>query len=150
MFAKIENGKITEWPIPSIAALFPNTSFPDVLNENSIPDGYVVVAEALAPITKSGQRAVPARPVKRGDKWVQSWDVVDISQEEINEQARVLAASVRAERDRRITESDWVILKAYERQTAPSKEWIDYRQALREITNQSDFPQNVNWPVAPK
>jgi hypothetical protein len=149
MFAKIENGIVTEWPIPSITVLFPNISFPEVLSEKSMPDGYVMVGSSVPPAVGLNQRAVPGMPVKREDKWIQGWDIVDISQEEINEQTQALAASVRLERDQKMMESDWVIMKAYELQIAPPKDWVDYRQALRDITTQPKFPQDIVWPVKP-
>ena len=149
MFAKIENNTVTEWSIPSITALFPNISFPEILSEKSMPDGYVMVGSSVPPAVGLNQRVVPGIPVKREDKWVQGWDIVGISQDEIDERTQALAASVRLERDQKMIESDWVILKAYELQIDPPKEWIDYRQALRDVTAQPNFPQNIVWTVRP-
>ena len=67
--------------------------------------------------------------------------------------ARILAekwANVRAERDRLLTESDWVVVKAKEEHpnTSIDSNWMDYRTALRDITEQSD-PDNITWPTKP-
>lgn len=56
---------------------------------------------------------------------------------------------VRAERDRLLRDSDWVVIAATERTDRPSREWLDYRQALRDITTQPD-PLNITWPEVPK
>ena len=67
--------------------------------------------------------------------------------------ARILAekwANVRSQRDRLLTESDWVVVKAKEEHANASidSNWIEYRTALRDITEQSD-PDNITWPTEP-
>lgn len=67
--------------------------------------------------------------------------------------ARILAekwANIRSQRDRLLTESDWVVVKAKEEHANASidSNWIDYRTALRDITKQSD-PDNITWPTKP-
>ncbi|KGH27765.1 phage tail assembly chaperone [Comamonas testosteroni] len=56
---------------------------------------------------------------------------------------------VRLERDARLAATDWRVVRAIERGQALSLEWQIYRQALREITTQTD-PQNIHWPELPK
>ena len=57
-----------------------------------------------------------------------------------------LARRVRAERDRLLTESDWTQLPDIPEAT--KLKWQEYRQALRDITQQPD-PFNIVWPAAP-
>lgn len=54
-------------------------------------------------------------------------------------------ALVRAERNAKLAACDWTQLP-----DAPVDHaaWATYRQALRDVTNQSD-PFNIQWPVAP-
>ena len=54
----------------------------------------------------------------------------------------------RVKRSQLLTDSDWTQLPDVP-ETTQSK-WLPYRQALRDITNQSGFPQSVNWPEQPK
>ena len=59
----------------------------------------------------------------------------------------VLAASGRARRDNLLSQTDWTqVVDAPVDQTA----WATYRQALRDITDQAGFPENIDWPVAPE
>ena len=67
--------------------------------------------------------------------------------------ARILAdkwADIRTRRNRELTESDWVVVKAKEEHANASidSNWMDYRTALRDITKQSD-PDNIIWPSKP-
>ena len=59
-------------------------------------------------------------------------------------------ADIRSQRDRLLTESDWVVVKAKEEHANASidSSWIDYRTALRDITKQSD-PDDITWPTKP-
>lgn len=56
--------------------------------------------------------------------------------------------TVRAERDRRLTSTDWVVLRAADQGAPVPPEWLAYRQALRGVTTQPD-PCSINWPEPP-
>ena len=67
--------------------------------------------------------------------------------------ARILAekwAIIRRHRNRKLTESDWVVVKAKEEHPNASipSDWVDYRTELRDITKQSD-PDDITWPTKP-
>lgn len=62
----------------------------------------------------------------------------------------VLAENVRSERDRRITETDWYMMPDYPADPETLEVVKNYRKALRDITLQSGFPRDVEWPVMPK
>lgn len=57
-----------------------------------------------------------------------------------------LWADVRAERDRRLSASDWTQVS-----DAPVDQvaWATYRQALRDLPETTTDPGNVLWPVPP-
>ena len=59
-------------------------------------------------------------------------------------------ANIRSRRNRLLTESDWVVVKAKETHANASipSDWVDYRTELRDITKQSD-PDNITWPTKP-
>lgn len=62
----------------------------------------------------------------------------------------VLAENVRSERDRRLAETDWYMMPDYPADPETLEVVKNYRKALRDITLQSGFPRNVEWPVMPK
>ena len=64
-----------------------------------------------------------------------------------NEEA---ATAVRAERDKLIASCDWMAIKAFEGGTAVSTEWATYRQALRDVSAQAGFPNDITWPEKPE
>lgn len=54
--------------------------------------------------------------------------------------------AVRADRNKRLQDCDWTQLP-----DAPvdSAIWAIYRQELRDVTSQPDFPWNITWPSKP-
>ena len=58
-----------------------------------------------------------------------------------------LATAARTKRNALLTASDWTQVA-----DAPvdSQAWATYRWALRDITIQAGFPENIDWPVAPE
>ena len=55
---------------------------------------------------------------------------------------------VRNQRNSLLAQTDWVVTKASETGVAETDAWKTYRQALRDITTQSD-PDNITWPTEP-
>ncbi len=60
----------------------------------------------------------------------------------------------RAERDRRLAETDWVVARAYERGEPVPEAWAAYRQALRDLPEQLTDEQvlsgDIPWPEPPR
>jgi len=62
------------------------------------------------------------------------------------------AASVRADRDARLTEVDAIAgnaLRWADLTSAKQAEWSTYRQALLDVPQQSGFPADITWPTKP-
>lgn len=55
---------------------------------------------------------------------------------------------VRARRTALLAGSDWIVTRAAERGETVPVEWMTYRQALRDITEQPD-PEHIVWPTPP-
>ena len=57
--------------------------------------------------------------------------------------------NIRSRRDNLLAETDWIVVKSYERGQNTPAEWELYRQALRDIATQAGFPHEVTWPTKP-
>ena len=55
------------------------------------------------------------------------------------------AQAIRGERDLKLMETDWWANS----DVTMTQNQRDYRQALRDVTNQSTFPESVTWPNKP-
>lgn len=57
---------------------------------------------------------------------------------------------IRAERNKRIAETDYLVMPDYPISPESEKDIRKYRQDLRDITMQGGFPNEVNWPKMPE
>jgi hypothetical protein len=53
-------------------------------------------------------------------------------------------------RNRELLKSDWTQLPDVPLTESQVNSWREYRQELRDITEQSGYPENINWPVKPE
>ena len=58
---------------------------------------------------------------------------------------------LRASRDQKLAETDWIVIKEREEGGSVSNfaDWKKYRQELRDITNTYKSLEDVKWPTAP-
>jgi len=159
MLAKIENGVVTQWPLGEhfIQTANPNTSFSFPLSDETIAAfGFARFDYSdPAPYDAEFQEPREITPVLNGVVATQAWEIVEKYSAE--EKAAYIAqrdadrltsetASVRAQRNAKLSESDWTqVADAPVDQAA----WATYRQALRDVTGQAGFPWTIDWPVAP-
>jgi hypothetical protein len=146
MYAKIENNTVVQWPISNIQQLFPNTSFPLPITDADLPSGYVTVGVTAPPVAAADQKVVPSTPIRTGSTWVQSWSVLAMDASEIAQRDAALAVEIRRERSQRLAESDWTQLADASGDKAA---WSAYRQQLRDLPTQPNFPHDTVWPTKP-
>jgi len=60
-----------------------------------------------------------------------------------------LAKFHRVQRDHLLSVTDWKTIRLLEQSGSIDPKWLSYRQALRDITAQPGFPDNVVWPTPP-
>lgn len=151
MHVKITNGNVDTYPysVGQLRRDNPNTSFP-----KRIPDD-MLAGWGVHPVTFTAQPDIDDRTQKVEQEatpslvagaWTVSWTTSSKTAEEIAEYDADAAANVRAERDGLLARSDWTqVADAPVDATA----WATYRQALRDITDQAGFPNEINWPAKP-
>jgi hypothetical protein len=95
MYAKIVKGEIVEYPIADIRAVFPNVSFPETVRDSDLPPGYVCVHQTVHPVVDGGkEKAVPAKPVFDGNRWVQGWSVKPLSAYETSQRLAAVKSAI--------------------------------------------------------
>ena len=148
----------------------PNTSLPRVWTA-SICDslGIDPVLAAPAPTPSGEYKSVGRNGVVQdaNGNWVQAYverdmfaDYVDeegvtvtkASQEEAYTTTKNAEAALAARntRDGLIASCDWMAIKAFEAGTTVGTEWATYRQALRDVSAQEGFPNDITWPTQPE
>ena len=136
MYALIEKGEITRY----------NIDLPTTVGNTSIPRGATGLdAFGLYPIV-GDEPSHTDRERIAGPKYVFDGTQVNrvFTVEAIPDEEK--AGQVRAERNDKLTASDWTQVA-----DAPVDKaaWATYRQALRDVTAQEGFPWTITWPDAP-
>lgn len=127
-------------------AMFPNTSFPaSGPSDEFLSANGALKVSVFKDHNRETQKLVSVLPYIE-DNIAYTVIVADKTTEEIEADLQSKAAKVRAQRNKLLADSDWTqILDAPVDRTA----WAAYRQALRDITDQSGFPNDVVWPTEP-
>ena len=128
-------------------AMHPNTSFPPQLTAELL-DGMGADPVLEGPQAQPTRYQVAFRDgvYQDGGQWFTKYSVADMEQEARDALDAQQAASVRDQRTRKLSESDWTQVA-----DAPvdKSAWATYRQALRDISKQPGFPWEVTWPSRP-
>lgn len=142
-------------------AMHPNTSMPQQLSESLINDfgGDVVFEGAQATGGTVYQYSHRDGVEEINGKWYTKYVLGPVFTD--NDEATAAdqeaayksmkdeeqAKAVRDQRNQKLAASDWTqVIDAPVDQVA----WAAYRQALREVTGQAEFPWAVTWPVEPQ
>jgi len=78
------------------------------------------------------------------------WTQMKTAEQLAQEAHEAAVNSARAKRDRLLTASDWMTVRAMDTGNPVPTEWQTYRQALRDITGQPGFPDTIDWPEKPE
>lgn len=145
LIAKVEDGQVIN--VSDYRDMFPNTSFPasgpdaEFLEANSCMT--VTVWKAYNQLTEKLASVVPY--IEENTVYTIAVEPLTTSEIEANTESQW--AKIRSQRDSLLQSCDWTQLPDV---TIPNKaDWAAYRQALRDITHQSD-PYNIVWPTSPE
>ena len=141
MFIRLTNGTPENYTLAQLRRDNPNVSFPkDIPAETLASFGVYPVKRTDPPEHNPLTQIVHViDPVQTEGDWVQQWETLDLPKDQA-------AENIRAERNRLLSETDWMALS----DNTITQEWADYRQALRDITVQEGFPYSVEWPTKPE
>ena len=153
MFIKINtNSKEYPYSLSKLLMDYPNTSFPEmnILYENDellkAFNVFRVIAEPIPQYDKTIQTHVEIEPEFINSMWRRKWLIKELSDLEKLEIRRNEEQTVISQRNALLASSDWTQLSDV---SIDKEAWSSYRQQLRDISNQSEYPFNVQWPSAP-
>lgn len=153
MFIQLVDGKPVGYPVTTqnFRALFPDTSFSwPFVAEDIEPLGFGIYDFSNQPELGTFEKAVEVAPVKdEYGRWMQTWAVEPMTDEERENRIQQEWDNVRGLRFVFLMQSDWTQIPNNPLSDEKKAEWASYRQALRDITTQSD-PFNITWPTKPE
>jgi len=143
--ARIINGTVSA--VGDYRSLFPQTSFSEngptqsFLSEN----GCLQVSQ-FKPYDRTTQKLVPVEAYVEGDQ-VYTVTVEPLTTTDRQERRKTAASEARKQRDALMAATDWTQLDDYPRNNKPA--WRTYRQQLRDVPQQTGFPETIIWPTSP-
>jgi hypothetical protein len=145
MYIKLVNGSPIPYSTAQLRRDNPNTSFPAVMSDAVLArhDIYKVTVLPMPAYDTRTHYAKESAVHQVEGQWVMGYTVEPLPKSQASE-------NMKAERNKRLSESDWVVAKAAEVQNPAPPEWVAYRQQLRDVTSQVGFPFNIVWPVKPE
>lgn len=152
MFALVKNGSISVYPytVTDLRRANPNTGLPNFPDDAALEMFKVFRVFFSTPLEydERTQVLVEDMPVfnTADQRWTQVWSVRDMTTDELQAKLDTKSSAIRAARNGKLIASDWTQLADSPADVAA---WAAYRQELRDITAQVDFPWDVTWPIAP-
>ena len=146
LIAKVEDGQVIN--VSDYRDMFPNTSFPasgpdaEFLEANSCMT--VTVWKAYNQLTE--KLAAVAPYIEENTVYTIAVEPLTASEIEANTESQW--AKIRSQRDTLLQACDWTQLPDVPLDSKTKEQWVNYRQALRDVTSQAD-PYNIEWPIAP-
>lgn len=140
MHLKITNGIPAKYTLGQLRRDNNNTSFPKQIPDN-ILESYGVYPYVIQDV----EYDCLTQTKTEGD-FIQvdgEWTLFMVSEDLPLDKAE---KRVRSLRDNLLSECDWTQVSDA---SVDKVLWATYRQALRDITDQPDFPHDVTWPTKP-
>lgn len=146
MYIKINKDKTTEFPytLDNLRKDNPQKSFPDNIDDKTLESYsvYKVVATPTPAFDPNTTQLILGVELE-SEVWKQSWKIEKLPQEQAEENIRKI-------RNQLLLSCDWTQLIDSPLSLDSKTEWTTYREALRDIPNQKNFPWEVSWPEQPK
>lgn len=145
----IGNVQVYPYLLSSLKKDNPLVSFPGSISDEVAADFNVF------PVTKTQKPAydhtvdLTVTPVEINGAWIEQWTSTPASPDEIAIRTDEKASNVRFERNELLSDSDWTQLPDSPLDADAKLAWALYRETLRLIPQQADFPWNVQWPPQP-
>lgn len=128
--------------------VFKGTSFPVTgVSDTFLAENNAVKVSVFLAHDRATEKLVPCEPYIQ-DGFAYTVKVAPKTEEELTADRESKAAELRRQRDDLLAQSDWRVIKAMEQDKQIESDWAIYRQALRDITDNPEFP-DVEFPKQP-
>ena len=150
IYAKIKEGTVIQYPYDfyQLRQDNPNTSFPlDMSVEQYAKwDIYPVTVEEKPSFDAIYKELSTSTPTLIDGVWTQGWTLLDRNSTQIEESIELEKTKIRKLRTSLLMETDFYGFS----DITMSSEMATYRQALRDVPSQEEFPTTIVWPTKPE
>ena len=147
-YARVSNGVAQSAVMPSMQAqqLIGNVAPVDSMSNDQLAT-YGLARMTAPAYPRDGYRYMPGVPQLVNGRWEFAWERQDTPGRDAT--LASLSRQRREARDALLAQTDWTQLADAQLSAEKRATWAAYRQALRDVPTQADFPWEVTWPVKP-
>jgi len=144
MHLKLTNGTPAKYTLGQLRRDNPQTSFPKLIPDDLLAsyDVYPYTRPNTPEYDNLSHRLTDGAFEQVDGAWSLPYVVEQLPKDQSER-------NIRSRRDSLLQDTDWIVIKSYECGQNIPAEWELYRQALRDITEQTGFPYEVTWPTRP-
>ena len=144
MHIKLTNGTPAKYTLGQLRRDNPQTSFPKLIPDDLLAsyDVYPYTRPNTPEYDNLSHRLTDGAFEQVDGAWSLPYVVEQLPKDQSER-------NIRSRRDSLLQDTDWIVIKSNERGQNIPAEWELYRQALRDITEQTGFPYEVTWPTRP-
>lgn len=152
MYAQVIDGSITQIvDEQSLRQMYPSTHFPATITQAALEgfdNWYVVEDDTAIPEYDKLSKKIEFTRSFNGTEVVGQYTVINLSNEEKLAVKEARWIDVRYHRNNTLNSTDYLMMSDLfsSFSAADQEKIVEYRQALRDLTNQED-PFNITWPV---
>ncbi len=147
MYLRIVNNTTTyPYTIKDLRDSLPNVSLPANLSNEQLVEWDMYEVQFSAAPNDYTKNIIEGTPTLIDGKYYQNWIQTNATEFEISQRLEDKWFEIREIRNQLLIECDWTQLSDIS--TEIKNLWSNYRQDLRDITNQTN-PFNITWPVKP-
>jgi hypothetical protein len=148
-----QKGNVGNYPFSlwELRNMYPHVSFPANISDEALANWNVFpVVKALTPeIDLLTQDLKPGPLVNNEGIWTESCIIVSLSSDEAAKRRATALEELRIERNSRLNACDWTQLPDAPLSQEEKQAWASYRQALRDVPENTSDLLNPVWPIAP-
>ena len=144
MHLKLTNGTPAKYTLGQLRRDNPQTSFPKLIPDDLLAsyDVYPYTRPNTPEYDNLSHRLTDGAFEQVDGAWSLPYVVEQLPKDQSER-------NIRSRRDSLLQDTDWIVIKSYERGQNIPAEWELYRHSLRGITEQAGFPYEVTWPTRP-
>lgn len=163
MFAKVKTNRILKYPYgvseflqdnPHTAFDWGSGTFDDIFSStDAYTAGERLVEVVLGSMPELSTQDLKTKKIVLAEVprlvdgvWTLVYDVVTMTAQEQADDFMKRSSAAKTERNKRLQESDFSQLADV---SVDKAAWATYRQALRDVTAQPDFPYAITYPASP-
>lgn len=154
MFIKLENGQPIGKPliVDNMKFLFPMINWNTIISPSMIKElGFGLYDFSMKPNPVRYKKIVEGIPILNpsNEVYYQNWQYVDMTEEEKAESDLQQAKEIKEQRNYKLSLTDWTMLVDSPLSVENKQLYQEYRQQLRDISQQPGFPWDITWPQEP-